>query len=396
MDADDVVRLRLGRQQLRAPFAATVDDALKNLVAVQSQEFPYARWTLAQRTAGASAADVEQAVSEGRILRTHILRPTWHFVHQDDLRWLLAISAPRLQQGNAGMYRQTGIDATNAAKSTDVLAGAVVGGAHKTRDQLAEVLRQAGFGAGGLELAYRIMFAEISAVLVSGSPARSPGGALKQTYALFDERVPAAPAGPMDRSAALAELVRRYFGSRGPATEKDCADWSGLRVADVSEGLRLTLADAPGSFETAAIDGVPCYFRPEPASGEGHSGEDHSGAVASGEATPEQLDLIQCYDEYVMGYSRTRHFLGGVAPFQPVAGEPVHLVLRDGRLAGVWRHSFVRGRCELDIRLAGGPDSDGGAEISRVVAAYGSFLGMPAVGPSRPARNSGGGGPRRA
>ncbi|MDQ0822013.1 hypothetical protein QFZ79_004393 [Arthrobacter sp. V4I6] len=366
MDADDVVRLRLRRQQLREPFAATAEDALQNLLAVQSQEFPYARWSLAQRTVGGSAAGIEQAVSEGTVLRTHILRPTWHFVHRDDLRWLLALSAPRLHQGNAGMYRRTGIDAANATRSSDVLAGAVAGGAHKTREQLAAELRRAGFGAEGLELAYRIMFAEAGGVLVSGSPVRSAGGALKQTYALFDERVPSAPAGLMDRTRALAELARRYFTSRGPATEKDCADWSGLTRSDVRTGLHLARETAPGALETATVDGVACYFSPAPDAGGGASG-------------PGRLDLIQCYDEYVMGYWKTRHFLGGPAPFVPVAGEPLHLVLRNGRLAGAWRHNLVRGRCELDIRLDSDHHPDDEHEISRAVAAYGRFLGMPAV-----------------
>ncbi len=277
-------------------------------------------------------------MSDGTILRTHILRPTWHFVHRDDLRWLLALSAPRLHQGNAGMYRQTGLDAAEGEKSNRVLAAAVAGGAHKTREQLAEALRKAGQASGGLGLAYRIMFAEASGVLVSGSPVRSAGGALKQSYALFEERVPAAPAGLMDRPAALAELVRRYFASRGPATEKDCADWSGLTLADVRAGLRQVLDSTPGTLETVRIDGVEFHFGPEP-------------AVTAAAGGPPRIDLIQCYDEYVMGYSTSRHYLGGAAPFAPVAGEPAHLVLRDGRLAGVWRHRFTRGRCELDIRL---------------------------------------------
>ena len=176
-------------------------------------------------------------MSDGRILRTHILRPTWHFVHRDDLRWLTALSAPRLHQGNAGMYRRTGIDAAAADRSGQVLAEAVRGGHHLTREQLAAQLQDAGFAATGLELAYLIMHAEISGVLTSGSPVRSPGGALKQTYALFDERVPAGPAEPLTRDEALGELARRYFTSRGPATVKDCADWSGLTMADVRLGL---------------------------------------------------------------------------------------------------------------------------------------------------------------
>lgn len=373
MDADDVVRLRLSRQQLRPPHADSPEAALKSLLAVQSQEFPYARWTLAQRTAGATAADVEQAVADGRILRTHILRPTWHFVHRDDLRWLLMLSAPRLHQGNGGMYRQTGIDAAAAARSTRVLAAAVAGGAHKTREELAAELQRNGFAAKGLELAYLIMHAEISGVLTSGTPVRSKGGALRQTYALFDERVPAASEGPSDRPAALAELVRRYFRSRGPATVKDCADWSGLTVTDVRLGLSLTLDAGPCGLEPAFLDGMEFYFSP---ASPGPKAEPDS------DGQP-RIDLIQCYDEYVMGYSRTRHFLGGTAPALPERDTPMHVVLRDGRMIGSWRHVIEGGRCELDIRTGPDPgsDTDRGTNraIDKAVEAYGKFLELPVV-----------------
>lgn len=375
MDADDVVRLRLSRQQLRPPHADSPEAALKSLLAVQSQEFPYARWTLAQRTAGATAADVEQAVADGRILRTHILRPTWHFVHRDDLRWLLMLSAPRLHQGNGGMYRQTGIDAAAAARSTRVLAAAVAGGAHKTREELAAELQRNGFAAKGLELAYLIMHAEISGVLTSGTPVRSKGGALRQTYALFDERVPAASEGPSDRPAALAELVRRYFRSRGPATVKDCADWSGLTVTDVRLGLSLTLDAGPCGLEPAFLDGMEFYFSPV---SPGPKAEPDSAA----DGQP-RIDLIQCYDEYVMGYSRTRHFLGGTAPALPERDTPMHVVLRDGRMIGSWRHVIEGGRCELDIRTGADPgsDTDRGTNraIDKAVEAYGKFLELPVV-----------------
>jgi hypothetical protein len=122
METREVLRTRLAGQQLRERRAATAEEAVKNLLAVQAQEFPYARWSLAQRTAGATAADVEQAVADGRILRTHILRPTWHFVHRDDLPWLRALSAPRLHQANGGTYRRTGIDDAAASRSAGVLA----------------------------------------------------------------------------------------------------------------------------------------------------------------------------------------------------------------------------------------------------------------------------------
>lgn len=365
-DPDEVVRLRLRNQMLREPAAASPEDALRNLLAVQAQEFPYARWSLAQRTPSATAAEVEQAVADGRILRTHILRPTWHFVHRDDLRWLMTLSALRLHQGNAGMYRRTGIDAAAAFRGGQVLAEAVSGGHHLTREQLAATLQDAGFAGKGLELAYLIMHAEISGVLASGSPVRSAGGALKQTYALFDERVPAGPAVPLTRTEALAELVRRYFTSRGPATVKDCADWSGLTMADVRQGLQHALNTDPAVLAATVIDGVAFYFRPEVDTGE-----------ATGQAQP-RIDLVQCYDEYVMGYSATRHYMGGRAPAFPVADAPMHVVLLDGRMIGSWRHTLLPGRCEVDARLtaSAGPIN---AAVDAAVARYAAFMGTPAV-----------------
>ncbi|WP_159829907.1 winged helix DNA-binding domain-containing protein [Arthrobacter sp. 9AX] len=371
MAPDEVLRLRMRAQRLRGPGAASPEDALRRLLAVQAQEFPYAQWSLAQRAAATSgavtAADIEKAVGDGRILRTHILRPTWHFVHRDDLRWLRALSGPRLEQINAVTYRQTGIDAAAAARSAGILGSAVADGNHLSREVLASKLHDAGLPAKGLKLAYLIMHAEITGVLVSGTPVRSPGGALKQTYALFDERVPAGP--EWTRPEALAELACRYFTSRGPATAKDCADWSGLTLTEVRKGLQLTVEAHPDTLAETVIDGVVHYY--------GAGGDAHGG---SGTAGP-RIDLIQCYDEYVMGYSATRHYMGGGAPAFPFQGEPMHVVLLDGRMAGSWRHTFRPGRCEVDIRPAWAepPGSPLAAAVQDAVDRYAAFTGLPTV-----------------
>jgi hypothetical protein len=376
MQPNDVVRVRLRRQQLRAPFGRSVDDVLRNLLAVQSQEFPYARWTLAQRTPGSTADEVEKAVADGRILRTHILRPTWHFVHREDLGWLMGLSADRLHQGNKGMYRQAGVDEHAAARSGHILAEAVAGGAHKTREELADVLERAGLPSKGLGFIYLLMHAEISKILVSGAPVRSPGGALKQTYALFPERVPM-PGGTSltgdDREWALGRLALRYFSSRGPATVKDCAAWSGLTMKDVRRGLQIAEESAPGALATVAIDGLDFYL---PA-------EDIDVLVASPPPADDGLllprvDLIQCYDEYVMGYSQSRHYLGGRAPYFPEGDAPVHVVLLDGRLAGWWRHSFSGGICEVDARMKRPTTAAEQQALEAEVERYGKFLGMEA------------------
>jgi hypothetical protein len=369
---DQVRQLRLRRQQLRTPKAGAPAEVLRNLLAVQSQEFPYARWTLAQRTSGSTSTEVEQAVTDGTILRTHILRPTWHFVHRDDLGWLMGLSAERLHQGNKGMYRQTGIDEEAAAITGGILAEAVADGAHKTREELAEVLGQAGFPSKGLGFIYHLMHAEISSILVSGAPVRSAGGALKQTYGLFEERVPGTVRGPLtgdDREQALGQLAHRYFKSRGPATVKDCAVWSGLTMKDVKLGIQAAADFFPGALESAHFDGLEFHFAAE-------DGGKLSANPPTEEPAPPRIDLIQCYDEYVMGYSQSRYYLGGTAPFFPEDNGPMHVVLVDGRLAGWWRHGFSGGVCELDVRMNRPATSQEQAALEAEAERYGLFLGM--------------------
>ena len=204
--------------------------------------------------------------------------------------------------------------------------------AHRTREQLAAELQRAGFPAKGLGLAYLIMHAEISGVLASGVPVRSAGGALRQTYAAFDERVQRrrqTATAALPKRKSLAALAMRYFRSRGPATVKDCADWSGLTMADVRLGLALGLEDDPAALETATIDGVPFYFR-------------GAGIISRPGRPSPRIDLVQCYDEYIMGYSVSRHYFGGTAPVFPFNDAPMHVVLLDGRMAGSWRHRLVR------------------------------------------------------
>jgi hypothetical protein len=123
------------------------------------------------------------------------------------------------------------------------------------------------------------------------------------------------------------------------------------------------------------IDGVEHYFPAEqPADPETQTG---------GTSVPgPRVDLVQCYDEYIMGYFATRHYMGGGAPSFPFAGEPIHVVLLDGRMAGSWRHKLLPDRCELDIRLSNADETPGSplaAAVQEAVDRYAAFTGLPAV-----------------
>ena len=375
----EIRRHRLRAQRLWDSPGDDAAAALRWMLAFQSQEFAYARWSLAQRCGGPArdnAAEVDAAIAGGRILRTHVLRPTWHFVAAEDLRWLMLLSGPRLKAGNKGRDRQLGLDEATVARSNDVLAAAVAGGRHLTRDELAARLAQAallkddgarlnGATLRGQRLGHLVFHAEMDRVLVNGPPRTAGSGAVQQTYAAFDERVPPLAA-DFDRDAALAQLTGRYFTSRGPATLKDCSDWCKLPQADLKRGLEAGGSDGLERFDA---EGQQLWY--SPAAGT------FGGAAAAADDGHPRADLIQCYDEYVMGYTKTRGYLGGNAPAALGGEVPIHVLLLDGRMAGNWRHVLRPESAELrlkPLRVFTEPERQA---VDVAVERYAAFLRRP-------------------
>ncbi len=207
-----VARERLASQRLVGAKPAAPEAIVAWLLAVQAQEYAGALWGVGQRAQCGQSA-VIAALDAGRILRTHVLRPTWHLVVPADVRWLLALTAPRIH----AQLARTGVA---FRRSTAAIAKAVRG-TTLTRTELARVV-----GATGPALGFHAMHAELEQVIISG-----PG----RTYAAFDERVPPTP--PRSRVDALGELARRYFASHGPARIADLAWWSGLTIADCKRAV---------------------------------------------------------------------------------------------------------------------------------------------------------------
>jgi len=194
---------RLQHQRLAQNPLATPAEIVTWLGAVQAQEYAGAKWALGLRLPNATDEVLERAFAEGTILRTHVLRPTWHFVTPADIRWLLDLSAPRVTAANAHMYRQLELDPALFARSHAVMAGALQGGRYLTRAEIGSALARSGIAADGLRLVYLLMRAELDAVVCSG-----PRRGNQVTYALLEER--ATPARRLPREEALAELTQRY------------------------------------------------------------------------------------------------------------------------------------------------------------------------------------------
>ncbi|MBP1159680.1 hypothetical protein ABIC28_004229 [Rhodococcus sp. PvR044] len=325
----------------------TAPEALGAMVAVQAQEYAYAKWSLAQRTRTVVDADVRDDYARGRILRTHLLRPTWHFVTPDDANWLLELTAPRVQVVNGHHLRSLDLDEGTLARTGELIAEAVEGGNHLTRRQIGAMLQAAGVGADGMRLGYILMAAELHRVVISGVPSGR-----QHTYAAFGERVPASE--PLDRDAALARLARRYFATRGPATVRDLARWSGLTLADCRTGLDA-VAD---EFRVAEVEGRSLWYPPR----------------QDAAPRPPVVDLVQGYDECIMSYSDTKDYLAD--PDLAGRGAPahVHAVLVDGLVVGHWKHTLSARSATIDLALHRTLSAPETAALDAEIQRYGEFL----------------------
>ena len=346
---DWIARRRLRGLRLRGACLPTPGDVVGYLTAMQAQEHTYARWSVAQRTAGSpSATVVDAAFAEGRILRTHVLRPTWHYVAPKDLWCLVRLSGPMVDAANRPRYRDLGLNAQTLNRSNDIIAHAVAGPV-RTRRELAAVLEEHGISSANQRLAHMLMHAELTAIVCNG-----PMRGTQHTYAAFDERVP--PDQGLEGDEALAELAWRYFSTRGPATLNDFSWWSGINASDARRGLRAVQS----RLSQLDIDGGTYWFTDE-----------------SAPRLKQRVDLIQCYDELIISYRQTRDVLRTQSATFPVPRHLdgfQHVVLLGGRLLGHWRVRADPAGTRIETRVSRQLDDSEQIALNSAIDRYRRFI----------------------
>ena len=357
MTSFDIAHQRLLNQHIAgAPFEKP-GDVVQWLGAVQAQDYASAKWALGLRLQGATDAAIDQALADGTILRTHVMRPTWHFVTPADIRWLLALTAPRIKALSAYYCRRLGLDDATFTRSNAALAKALQGGKQLTRLELVPILQQAGITTENLGFVYIIMRAELDGLVCSGARKSK-----QFTYALLDERVPQVKT--LEREEALAEFARRYFTSHGPATLQDFVWWSGLSVADA----RAALAMVTSQLIHEVIDNQTYWF------------------ATSAPPVPPAKDLSQTayllpyFDEYTVGYTDRS------AVFDPSHTHKLdsrdnnllsNTIVLGGQVIGTWKRTIKKDAVIITPNLFTPLSKDETRAFATVANRYGAFLGLP-------------------
>jgi hypothetical protein len=324
----NVLRERLANQFLTGTPLANPVEVVRRLGAVQAQDYAGAKWAIGMRTTDATDGDVERAVETGRILRTHVLRPTWHFVLPEDIRWMLALTGPRVSQAMASYNRTLGLTPAVFRRSAAVIEKVLRDGAHLTRAELGAELGKARVRpATGQALAHFMMQAEVDGVICSGARRGK-----QFTYALLDHRAP--PAGVVERDEALSRLAHLYFRGRGPATVHDFAWWSGLTIGDAKRGI-----ESCGKALSSVTIGEKSMWMVERA----------DAAPAPGTVA----HLLPNYDEYFIGH-RDRSFIGRRAGTKLVTGGNAlinHILTIGGEIVGGWKRAARGATTVVDLAL---------------------------------------------
>lgn len=349
MTIKDIAALRLVNQHIASGNHFTPKQLVSAMGAMQAQDFAMVRWAIGLRLPGSTISEINEAVDSGELIRTHLLRPTWHFVVADDLRWMLSLSAQRIKA--TLKYRQHFLSLTPdiLAKSNAVIND-LLKGKHLSKEEISVRLKKESIDTDENRISHILLWAELSEIICSGIMKAN-----KPTYTLIEERVPA-QANP-GKEEMLRKLASRYFTSHGPATINDFAWWSGLSVREIRTSLEL----ASGELESSEVDKTLYWF-----------GKDLR--QVSGES---RAWLLPAYDEFIISYVDRTSVLSQPYNKKAISSNGIFrpVVILGNHVAGLWRPVKVKDSIMVELNLFKKVVKSERTAIESAAESYGRFLG---------------------
>jgi hypothetical protein len=356
MTAPDITHSRLFQQQISRTDFKTPGELVGWMGAMQAQDYAMSKWAVGVRLPGVTEEVVEDALNRGEILRTHVLRPTWHLVAAADIYWMLELTAPHILSSIRGRHRELELTEAIISKTFSILERVLAGGNSATREALMAELNLAGIAtADNNRSAHLMMRAELDGLVCSG-----PAAGKQQTYALLTERVPRKIT--LSRAEALATLARRYFTSHGPATLQDFIWWSGLPVAAAKSAVESIRSEC--FSETI---GTETYWW----------GQNASVPAAVSTATY----LLPAFDEYIISYRNRSAMLPNEHTQKAVSDNGIFrpMVVVNGEVTGIWKRTVKSKTVLLEPDFFQPPGQEVHPLLEQAGKQFGAFLGKDVI-----------------
>lgn len=352
MTPTEISILRLQNQKILQPEFRKAEEIVSWMGAMQAQDFPMAQWAVGTRLLNPVAGEFENAFNNAAILRTHLMRPTWHFVAARDIYWLLELTAPRIRVSLRFREKHLGITENLIHKVNRMLLKEIGKSGALTREELGTLFENAGIRTDENRLSHLLIRAELDGLVCSGAMKNG-----KQTYALLHERVP--EAGKLSREESLTELAKRYFTSHGPATLKDFAWWSGLSLADI----RKAVESCRGYLETETVGEKTYWFK---------------GSDAGLLSVKNSVFLLPAYDEFLISYADRSPSLSLTDNPRTVSINGIFrpVIVVNGNVAGLWRRLKEKNKVVIELSFFRPCTKTIGRLAGEAAERYGKFLGV--------------------
>ncbi len=308
-----ILNLRLASQQLINATFTHPKEVASWMGGMQAQDFNMAKWAIGIRIPGCTNKMVEDAFNIGEILRTHVMRPTWHFVAPEDIRWMLLLSKEKIKSSMKSRDADLGLTEKIIAQSKEIIQKALHGNKHLTREELTAALEDGKMHADSSRIYHYLMHAELDGIICSGALHGK-----EQTYALIEERVPQTQT--FSKEEALAKLAKRYFASHGPATLQDFVWWSGLSTLEAKKGLEIIQPDCISE----KIDSQTYWLVPSP------------------REIPESsnfIHLLPAFDEFIISYRDRKAILSSENHSKAISSNGIFrpVIVHNGHAVGLWK-----------------------------------------------------------
>jgi len=298
---------------------------LEHLGAIQSQDFQMSKWALGSRLSNTPEQQITQAFNEGKILRTHLLRPTWHLVPATNIRWMLELSAPQIKTILRFAHKELELTDGLLIKCINLIGNALEKHRYLKRESLVQLLEKSGISTRDNRASHIFLAAELEGIICSGPDANK-----KTTYALLADRAPVSP--PFNRKEALTNLASIYFSSRGPATLEDFIWWSGLRKQDA----QLALNEVKSNLHSEKWDEKTYWFSNFPNTN-----------------IEERIHLLPAFDEYLIAYKNRNHVIPQTQYKKAISNNGIFrpIIVLDGDAIGIWKRTLKRNTANIEVTL---------------------------------------------
>ena len=349
MNELEIIQLRLINQQLAASSFNTAKELIGWMGAMQAQDYNQAKWAVGVRLPHLTEEEIESSFNKGEILRTHLMRPTWHFVSADDIYWMLELTAPQIKAALNSRHRELELTETVVRKSQKVMEKVLSSNHSMTREELLNELQKSDIPTDLQRASHFMLRAEIDGIICSGATQGK-----KQTYALLSDRVPEKKT--LLKEEALAKLTKKYFSSHGPATISDFAWWSGLPIADARRGLEMNKPN----LSSATIGSATYWF---------------ANTSALLHTLSDSVYLLPAFDEFLISYKNRSAVITAEDHKKAISDNGIFrpVVLVNGQISGLWKRTIKKDTVVIETDYFRPHNKTEERLISNAADLFGSF-----------------------